>query len=325
VKKAGKACPEPPSEGAGKSGRACPERSEGAGTKGSGVGPPRIAAPPLVARLPQVDPAEAVEAAAAAIRQRLGTRRPEIAIVLGSGLGFLTQHIENAVTIPYREIPGFPETTVIGHGGDLVAGRLTGKEVLAQSGRFHLYEGHPPATAALPVRAFRALGIDTLLLTNAAGGIRRTFSSGTVMLIADHINLTFRNPLTGPVLPGEERFPDMSQPYDEQLRKLAREVGRERRIALDEGVYAQLLGPSYETPAEIQMLDRLGADAVGMSTAVEVIAARARGLRCLGFSVVTNLAAGISPKKLDHAEVMETANRVRGELAALVEGVIERL
>jgi purine-nucleoside phosphorylase len=269
--------------------------------------------------------AERVGTAAEAIRKRLGNRQPKVAVVLGSGLGFLTEHIEEAARIPYHDVPGFPETTVIGHGAELVAGRLAGKQVLAQSGRFHLYEGHDAAVTVLPVRAFAALGIDTLLLTNAAGGIRRTFSSGTVMLIADHINLTFRNPLTGPVLPGEERFPDMSAPYDASLRAVAREVARERRVALDEGVYVQLLGPSYETPAEIRMLDRLGADAVGMSTVVEVIAARARGLRCLGFSVVTNLAAGISPKKLDHVEVMETANRVRNELAALVEGVIEQL
>ena len=269
--------------------------------------------------------AEQVEAAADAIRHRLGSRRPKVAVVLGSGLGFLTEHIEESVAIPYRDIPGFPATTVIGHGAELVAGRLAGKQVLAQSGRFHLYEGHDAAVTALPVRAFAALGIDTLLLTNAAGGIRRTFSSGAVMLIADHLNLTFRNPLTGPVLPGEERFPDMSEPYDASLRAVAREVARERRIALDEGVYVQLSGPSYETPAEIRMLDRLGADAVGMSTVVEVITARARGLRCLGFSVITNLAAGISPTKLHHAEVMETANRVRNELAGLVEGVIERL
>jgi purine-nucleoside phosphorylase len=268
---------------------------------------------------------EPVNAAAEAIRRRLRSRRPNVAIVLGSGLGFLTEHIEDAVNIPYRDIPGFPETTVIGHGAELVVGRLAGKEVLAQSGRFHLYEGHDASVAVLPVRAFSLLGIETLLLTNAAGGIRRTFSSGTVMLIADHINLTFRNPLTGPILPGEERFPDMSDPYDRSLRALAREVARDRRIAMDEGVYVQLLGPSYETPAEIRMVDRLGADAVGMSTAVEVIAARARGLRCLGFSVVTNLAAGISPTKLNHVEVMETANRVRDQLAALVEGVIERI
>ncbi len=268
---------------------------------------------------------EGIEAAAEAIRERLGSRRPKVAVVLGSGLGFLTDHMEESISIPYSDIPGFPATTVIGHGVQLVVGRLAGKQVLVQSGRFHLYEGHDAHVTALPVRAFATLGIDTLLLTNAAGGIRRTFSSGTVMLIADHINLTFRNPLTGPVLPGEERFPDMSGPYDASLRAVAREVARERRIAMDEGVYLQLLGPSYETPAEIRMLDRLGADAVGMSTVVEVIAARARGVRCLGFSVITNLAAGISPTKLHHGEVMETAHRVRNELAGLVEGVIERL
>ena len=266
-----------------------------------------------------------LEAAAIAIRGRLAGRRPRIAIVLGSGLGFITEHIEDAVRIPYADIPGFPATTVIGHGAELVAGRLAAKQVLVQSGRFHLYEGHDANVTALPVRTFATLGIDTLLLTNAAGGIRRTFSSGTVMLIADHLNLTFRNPLTGPVLPGEERFPDMSDPYDASLRALAREVARDRRIAMDEGVYVQLLGPSYETPAEIRMLERLGADAVGMSTVVEAIAARARGVRCLGFSVITNLAAGISPHKLGHEEVMETAYRVRHELAGLVEGVIERL
>ncbi len=269
--------------------------------------------------------AKDVEKAAASIRERLGDRRPKIAVVLGSGLGFFTKRIQEAVTIPYRDIPGFPEPTVVGHGGELVAGRLGGKEIIAQSGRFHLYEGHDAATAALPVRAFAALGVSTLLLTNAAGGIRRTFAQGTVMLIADHINLTFRSPLIGPVLPGEERFPDMSAPYDPSLRALARKVAGDKRVGLNEGVYVQLLGPSYETPAEIRMLDRLGADAVGMSTVVEVIAARARGLRCLGFSVVTNLAAGISPGKLDHTEVMEAANRVTGDLGALIEGVIERL
>lgn len=266
-----------------------------------------------------------IEAAAAAIRDRWGTRRPKIGLVLGSGLGYLADRFEDTVRIPYREIPGFPEPTVIGHGGELVIGRFAGKEVLAQSGRFHLYEGHPPTTAALAVRTFAALGIETVLLTNAAGGIRRTFSSGTVMLIADHINLTFRNPLTGPVLPGEERFPDMSDPYDRSLRELARKVAVERRIPLQEGVYVQLLGPSFETPAEIRMLERLGADAVGMSTVVEVIAARARDVRCLGFSVVTNLASGLSATKLNHEEVLETAKRVSTELEGLIEGVIEGL
>jgi len=268
---------------------------------------------------------EEIETAAESIRATLGDRRPSVAIVLGSGLGFFTTRIQNAVTIPYRDIPGFPEPTVMGHGGELVAGQLAGKDVIAQSGRFHLYEGHRASTTALPVRVFAELGARTLLLTNAAGGIRRTFASGTVMLIADHINLTFRNPLIGKLLPQEERFPDMSDPYDPDLRSLARQVARDRRLLLNEGVYAQLLGPSFETPAEIRMLERLGADAVGMSTVLEVIAARARGLRCLGFSVVTNPAAGMSAKKLDHMEVMETANRVTGELGGLIEGIIEGL
>jgi purine-nucleoside phosphorylase len=266
-----------------------------------------------------------IEAAAAAVRERWGSRRPRIGVVLGSGLGYLADRFTDAVRIRYQEIPGFPEPTVVGHGGEIVIGRFAGKEVLAQSGRFHLYEGHSPATGALPVRVFGTLGIETVLLTNAAGGIRRTFSSGTVMLIADHINLTFRNPLTGPVLEGEERFPDMSDPYDRSLRDLARKVAVERRISLEEGVYAQLLGPSFETPAEIRMLERLGADAVGMSTVVEVVAARARGIRCLGFSVVTNLASGLSPTKLTHEEVLETAKRVSAELGGLIEGVIEGL
>jgi purine-nucleoside phosphorylase len=266
-----------------------------------------------------------IEAAVTELRRRLGRRRPRVGIVLGSGLGFMAEQMGNPLRISYREIPGFPETTVIGHGGELVIGKLAGKQVLAQSGRFHLYEGHDPATAVLPVRVFGRLGIETLVLTNAAGGIRRTFSSGAVMLIADHINLTFRNPLIGPVLPGEERFPDMSDPYDHSLRQLAREAALEQRVTLEEGVYVQLLGPSFETPAEIRMLDRLGADAVGMSTVIEVIAARAQGIHCLGFSIITNLASGLSPTKLSHAEVIETANRIKGELGGLLEGVIRRL
>ena len=263
--------------------------------------------------------------AADTIRARLGGRRPKIAVVLGSGLGFFTERMRDAVSIRYRDIPGFPEPTVLGHGGELVAGKLGGKEILAQSGRFHLYEGHDPSVTTIAVRTFAELGVETLILTNAAGGIRRTFGAGTVMLIADHINLTFRNPLIGPVLPGEERFPDMSDPYDSKLRVVAREVALQRRVSLHEGVYVQVLGPSYETPAEVRMLERMGADAVGMSTAVEVICARARGLKCLGFSVVTNLAAGLSPTKLDHHEVMEAAKRVTGELTAVLEGVIARL
>jgi purine-nucleoside phosphorylase len=262
-----------------------------------------------------------VEAAARSIADRIDAV-PDIAIVLGSGLGQLAGRLEGARRIPYAEITGFPRTTVVGHQGELVAGALGGKPLLVQSGRFHLYEGHSAETVALPVRVMAALGVRTLILTNAAGGIRRTFSRGALMMIADHVNLTFRNPLIGPVLPGEERFPDMSEPYDRALRALAREVARERRIALEEGVYVQLLGPSYETPAEVRMVERFGADAVGMSTAVEVVAARARGMRCLAFSTITNPAAGTTSERLNHSEVMEVAARVAGDLESLVEGVV---
>ncbi len=271
------------------------------------------------------DRARVVEQAAERVAARLGGFRPEIALVLGSGLGDLADRLERAVRIPYREIPGFPEPQVAGHGGELVAGTLCGRAVLVQRGRFHLYEGHDPAACALPVRVFGALGARTLILTNAAGGIRRTFAGGALMLVADHINLTFRNPLVGPVLPGEERFPDMSDPYDARLRALAREVARTRRIPLEEGVYAGVLGPSYETPAEIRMLERLGADAVGMSTVVEVIAARARGIRCLAVSAITNLASGLGPARLTHDEVLRAAERLQGALGSLVEGVVAGL
>ena len=266
-----------------------------------------------------------VEAAAAAVAQRLDGRQPVVAIVLGSGLGAFAEQVKDAVRIPYRDIPHFPLPTVEGHAGELVAGTLAGKQVLLQSGRFHLYEGHSADVGAFAVRVFAALGIGTLILTNAAGGIRRGMAAGTVMLISDHINLSFRNPLTGPVLPGEERFPDMSDPYDPALRSIARKVALRERVPLAEGVYVQLLGPSYETPAEIRMLERLGADAVGMSTVVEVVAARARGMRCLGFSAVTNPAAGILPVKLNHIEVMETARRVAGELGTIITGVVAEL
>lgn len=269
--------------------------------------------------------ADRVRAAAAAIRPRLDGRKPEVAIVLGSGLGGFAERVAEATRISYREVPGFPLPTVQGHGGELIAGTVAGHTVLVQSGRFHLYEGHDAATCALPIRVFAELAIGTLLVTNAAGGIRRAFEPGTLMLIADHVNFSFRNPLVGSVLPGEARFPDMSDPYDAGLRRQAGEVAREWGIRLEEGVYAGLLGPSFETPAEIRMLERLGADAVGMSTVTEVIAARARGLRCLGISTITNLAAGISPTKLSHAEVMEAGERVKGALGRLVEGVVARL
>jgi purine-nucleoside phosphorylase len=266
-----------------------------------------------------------IAAAAEAVRRRLEGRAPMVAVVLGSGLGPFADRLERAVRIPYGKIPHFPPPTVIGHAGELVVGTVAGKAVLAQCGRFHAYEGHSAAVCALPIRVWAALGITTLILTNAAGGIRRSFASGTVMLIADQINLTFRNPLFGPVLEGEERFPDMSDPYDARLRAIARRVALERRVPLGEGVYAGLLGPSYETAAEIRMLERLGADAVGMSTVLEVIAARARGIRCMGLSAITNPAAGTTVEKLHHLEVMEVAKRVAGDLASVIEGVVAEL
>jgi purine-nucleoside phosphorylase len=263
--------------------------------------------------------------AASVVARRLGSLEPRAAIVLGSGLGFLADEARGAVRIPYAEIPGFPQPGVAGHKGELVAGTLDGVPVLIQSGRFHLYEGHEADVAALPVRVMATLGVRTLIVTNAAGGVRLTFRPGTLMLIADHINLMFRNPLTGPVLEGEERFPDMSEPYDATLRTLARDAAREAKIPLEEGVYAGLLGPSYETPAEIRMLQRLGADAVGMSTVPEVIVARARGMRCLGFSTITNLAAGISTAPLSHQEVLQVGREVGQALGTIVKGVLRRL
>ena len=263
--------------------------------------------------------------AASAVSRRLASLQPRVAIVLGSGLGDIADAVQDAIRIPYADIPGFQKPGAPGHKGELVAGTLESVPVLVQSGRFHLYEGHAPAVAALPVRVFARLGVRTLIVTNAAGGLRFTFRPPVLMLIADHINLMFRNPLVGAVEEGEERFPDMSDPYDPELRACAREVARSEKIALEEGVYAALLGPSFETPAEIRMLARLGADAVGMSTVPEVIAARARGIRCLGFSSITNVAAGLSAAKLSHQEVLEAGRRVAGELGTLVKGVLRAL
>ena len=270
--------------------------------------------------------AESVVAGAArVIGQRFGTLQPRVAIVLGSGLAGVADAVAHAVRIAYREIPGFPEPGAPGHKGELVGGTLENVPVLVQSGRFHLYEGHAPDVAALPTRVFASLGVTTLVVTNAAGGIRHSFRPPTLMLIADHINLMFRNPLVGRVVAGDERFPDMSDPYDRTLRALARDVAQAERIPLEEGVYAALLGPSFETPAEIRMLERLGADAVGMSTVPEVIAARARGIRCLGFSSITNVAAGLSAQKLSHVEVLEAGRQVAGQLERLIRGVLRRL
>ena len=258
------------------------------------------------------------------LRERI-TRAPAAILVLGSGLGGLADEIQDPLRIPYEEIPGFPRSTVPGHAGALVAGILEGVEVVAMQGRFHLYEGWDHDQVALPIRALATLGASVVVLTNAAGGVRAGLDPGTLMLISDHLNLTGRNPLVGPSRPGETRFPDMSEAYDGEFRTAAKEVAREMGIELDEGVYAAVLGPSYETPAEVRMLERMGADAIGMSTVPEVIVARALGLRVLGISCVTNHAAGIGSEPLSHEDVMEVGARVRDRLAGLVRGVLPRI
>jgi purine-nucleoside phosphorylase len=263
--------------------------------------------------------AAAAASAADAIRRRIGTTTPVAGIVLGSGLGGLAERIANAVTVPFAEVPGFPSATVVGHAGKLIGGTLAGRPVIALAGRFHMYEGHDAALAGFPVRLLHALGARTLFVSNAAGGIRRTFRAGDLMLIRDHLNLMFRNPLIGAVEMGDERFPDMSAPYDDGLARQLREHAIAMGIALQEGVYGGLLGPTYETPAEVRMLTTLGADAVGMSTVPEVIVARAIGMRVAGISCITNLASGISPHPLSHAEVLETTTRVAQQFEGLVE------
>lgn len=264
-------------------------------------------------------------AAAAAIRRRIPNGVPAAAIVLGSGLGGLAKDIEQPVTIPFADIPGFPESGVEGHAGMLIAGHLAGIFVLALAGRFHLYEGHDARVAAFPARVVHAIGARTLIVSNAAGGVNRSFQPGDLMLIRDHINLTFRNPLIGTLEPGDTRFPDMSEPYDAALLDLARAVAGHQGVALREGVYAALVGPAYETPAEVRMLTLLGADAVGMSTVPEVIVARAVGMRVLGISCVTNLACGLSATPITHAEVLETTARAAERFQVLVKGVVAQL
>lgn len=258
------------------------------------------------------------------LRRRV-TRRPRVMLILGSGLGALADDIEDAVRIPYAEIPGFPPATVAGHSGMLVAGTLEGAECVAMQGRFHLYEGHAPEVVAMPIRALAALGARTLIVTNAAGGLRRTFRPGDLMIIDDHINFTGRNPLAGPVVPGETRFPDMTEPYDRELQAIAERVAAELGVRVVRGVYCAVSGPSYETPAEIRMLQTIGADAVGMSTVPEVIVARALGIRVLGISLISNLAAGITPDPLSHEEVIAVAREAGPRFASLVRGALREI
>lgn len=268
--------------------------------------------------------ADAAQAAAGTIRSRIRVQ-PRVGIILGSGLGGIAGAIEQPTRLPYRNVPGFPGATVPGHAGELIAGTLGGTPVVALSGRFHMYEGHDATLAGFPARVLHALGATTLVVSNAAGGTRATLKPGTLMLITDHANLMFRNPLIGALEEGDTRFPDMSEPYDAALRALAHSVAGEQGITLAEGVYFGLLGPSYETRAEVRMLARLGADAVGMSTVPEVIVARALGMRVLGFSCVTNLACGLAAAPITHEEVLETTARVAASLQQLVRGIVSKL
>ncbi|MBV6520583.1 MAG: Purine nucleoside phosphorylase 1 [Gemmatimonadaceae bacterium] len=257
-------------------------------------------------------------AVAVTLRERLEATPPDLAIVLGSGLGGLADRIERLGTVPYRDIEGFAVPAVDGHAGELISGRLGGRPVLALAGRFHMYEGHSAERAGFPVSLVHALGARVLLLSNAAGGIRRSMGAGDLMVIRDHINLMWTNPLIGPVGMGQVRFPDMSAPYDVELGALLHECARARGLRLHDGVYAGLQGPAYETPAEVRMLDRLGADAVGMSTVPEVLVARALGMRVAAVSCITNPAAGMSPGKVDHADVLRATRHAAARFEQLV-------
>ena len=265
-------------------------------------------------------------AAARAYLEGRTALRPRVAVVLGSGLGGFAGELDGRVEIHYSEIPGWPCSTAVGHAGRLVFGTLGGSPVAVMSGRVHLYEGYTPAQATFGVRVLGALGVRAMVFTNAAGGINLAFGRGGLVLISDHINLQGSNPLVGP---NDERlgprFPDMSEAYSQRYREIARESAAEMGVDLQEGVYAGLLGPNYETPAEIRYLRAIGADMVGMSTVPEVIVANHMGVRVLGISCVTNMAAGILPQKIDHAEVLETGAMVRDTLIGLLKKVLPRL
>ncbi|MDY7228543.1 purine-nucleoside phosphorylase [Hyalangium rubrum] len=262
---------------------------------------------------------EQVQETVQAIRQRAGGLSPRVGIILGSGLGAFADGFEGKVVLPYGEMPHFPHSSVPGHAGRLVLGRVGGEPVVAMQGRVHSYEGYSPTQVAFPARVLCALGIRALVVTNAAGGINTQFAPGDLMAITDHINLSGWNALTGP---NDDRlgprFPDMSRAYSPALRALLLESAQRTQVLLRQGVYAMVAGPSYETPAEIRMLRTLGSDAVGMSTVPEVVAAGHMGVPVAGISCITNLAAGVGDKPLTHEEVAETANRVAGIFSRLL-------
>ena len=254
------------------------------------------------------------------------TVKPQVGLILGSGLGTLADEVENATVIPYTDIPNFAKSGAIGHANELVIGELEGKIVLAMKGRFHYYEGFSMDEVTFPVRVMKALGIEQLIVTNACGAVNTDFKPGDLMLIEDHINLTGQNPLIGPN--NDElgtRFPDMSNLYDKDLRKLAADVAAQQGFGLQTGVYAWWSGPTYETPAEIRMIRTLGADAVGMSTVPEAIIARHGQMRVLGISCLTNMAAGVLDQPLNHQEVIEVAAQVNKKFTGLIKGVVAAL
>jgi purine-nucleoside phosphorylase len=266
-----------------------------------------------------------VKGAADVIRARV-PEIPAIGVVLGSGLGDFAGSLGEPVAIPYGELPHWPASRVIGHDGRLVVGKTGGRTIAALAGRVHLYEGHDARTVTFATRVLGLLGVKTLILTNAAGGVNTGFAQGALMVIDDHINLMGANPLAGE---NDERFgprfPDMTEVYSSRLRGIADRAGKAIHLRLPHGIYVGLLGPSYETPAEIRYLRTIGADAVGMSTVPEAIAARHMKMDVLGISCITNMAAGVLPAPLDHAEVMETARRIRGQFIALLEGIIGQI
>jgi purine-nucleoside phosphorylase len=263
--------------------------------------------------------------AADRIRSSIG-EPPRIALVLGSGLGALADRLTGRVVVPYSEIPHFPLPTVAGHRGNLVSGSFEGARILVLQGRFHFYEGHSLEVVTFPVRVLQLLGVRSLILTAATGGIRETLRPGDIVCLEDHLNLIGTNPLRGP---NDDRlgtrFPDMSEVYSSQLRAIARDEAARLGISLKSGVYACLPGPSYETPAEIRMLRSLGADVVGMSTVPEAIVARHAGIEVLAFALVTNAAAGVSETPISHEEVLEAGHLAAPRLGALLEAVVKRL
>jgi purine-nucleoside phosphorylase len=252
--------------------------------------------------------------------------KPDIALILGSGLGVLAEEISDKKVLKYEDIPNFPVSTVEGHAGQFVFGNLEGKKVVAMQGRFHYYEGYSMQEIALPIRVMYKMGAKNLIVTNAAGGINRNFKPGNFMIIQDHINLMGDNPLKGENI--EEfgpRFPDMSEVYNKELRELAEKTALENKINTVKGVYCALSGPNYETPAEIRYLRSSGGDAIGMSTVPETITANHMGMEILGISCITNMAAGVLPKPLDHKEVMEIAEKVKPKFSKLIRGILKEM